>query len=62
LKYTDIYCLGCYTSTGTPISKIGLKGNYMYSHCLVVLEEAFEFDEKTYFALREAIRGVNKMT
>jgi len=58
----DIYCFGCYTAEGTPISKIGLKGNYQYSHCIVVLEEAFEFDTKTYHALREAIRGVDKMT
>ena len=41
---------------------IGLGVNYSYSHGIVVLEEAYEFDKKTYSALRQAIRGVDKMT
>jgi len=59
---TTIYCLGCYCTNNTLISMIGLGGNYSYSHGIVVLEEAYEFDPKTYSALREAIRGVDKMT
>jgi hypothetical protein len=59
---STIYCKGCYMTDSTPISLIGLAGNYRYSHCIVVLEEAFEFDPKTYSSLREAIRGVNKIT
>jgi hypothetical protein len=58
---TTIYCLGCYTTDSTQISLIGLGGNYKYEYCIVVLEEAFEFNLKTYRALKEPIRGVEKI-
>src|SRR5437773_1220709 len=45
---TTIYCLSCYRTNNTLISRIGLGGNYSYSHGIVVLKEAYKFDQKTY--------------
>jgi len=52
-----IYIKGCYVANSNQISMIGAQGNYQFSHCIVVFEEAYEFDEKTILRVQEAIRG-----
>ena len=53
---TKIHVLGCYTTNSNQIAMIGLSGAYT-KHTIIVFEEAFEFDEKTILAVKEAIRG-----
>lgn len=59
---SKIKVAGCYVTNSTQIAFIGEKGLYRYSHAIIVLEEAFEFDEKTELAIREAIRGAKYQT
>lgn len=65
----DVYALGskikvagCYVTNSTQIAFIEINGLYRYSHAIIVLEEGFEFDEKTEAAIKEAIRGAKYQT
>lgn len=59
---SKIYVKGCYTTNSNQIAFIGETGLTMFSHGIIVFEEAFEFDEKTESAILEAIRGLKFRT
>lgn len=53
---TKIYIKGAYVSNSNQVALVGTEGAYV-SHAIVIFEEAFEFDERTIAALKEAVRG-----